>query len=133
AAVVAAVGPETARTVERSAVCDLPARALLTAAADARLLVVGARGLGGFQRLLLGSVSDQCLHHAHCPVAVIHAGQAATDRPVHDRVVVGVDDSDHARRALRWAIGEARARGSALRVVHAWMPPAFAAYPYGAV
>ena len=50
---------------------DLPARALIDAAADQRLLVVGSRGLGRVRGALLGSVSTQCLHHAPCPVAVV--------------------------------------------------------------
>jgi len=52
-----------------------PARALLDAAKDADLLVVGSRGHGGFTEALLGSVSQHCVHHADCPVVVIRGGR----------------------------------------------------------
>jgi len=47
------------------------ARTLIAQAADADLLVVGTRGHGGLPGLLLGSVSNQCTHHAPCPVVVV--------------------------------------------------------------
>lgn len=49
------------------------AAALLEEAKDAQTLVVGARGHGGFSGLLIGSVTDQCVRHAHCPVLVVPA------------------------------------------------------------
>lgn len=71
AAVERAVGDHPGVTVTPVVVCDLPARGLLEAAAGADLLVVGARGLGGFAGLLLGSVSQQVVNHAPCPVVVV--------------------------------------------------------------
>ncbi len=54
-------------------VTGLPAEELLSASADADLVVVGSRGAGGFKRLLMGSVSTQVTHHARCPVVVVPA------------------------------------------------------------
>lgn len=59
------------RVEQRLIVSPRPAHALLDAATGAEMLVVGSRGHGGFTGLLLGSVSNQCVHHATCPVVVV--------------------------------------------------------------
>lgn len=57
--------------IERRAVEGLAAQSLVEEAKDADLLVVGSRGHGGFTGLLLGSVSQQCAHHAPCPIVIV--------------------------------------------------------------
>jgi nucleotide-binding universal stress UspA family protein len=71
--VAALLGAERARAVTCHVVHAPPVRALIEAAQGADVLVVGARGRGGFAGLLLGSVSDQVTHHAPCPVTVVRS------------------------------------------------------------
>jgi len=66
--------PDRPPSVTVRSVSGVPAEELLSAAKDADMLVVGSRGAGGFAKLLLGSVSNQVTHHAHCPVVVIPRG-----------------------------------------------------------
>jgi nucleotide-binding universal stress UspA family protein len=53
------------------AVVGIPAAELIAASWGADLLVLGSRGAGGFTRLMMGSVSSQVSHHAHCPVVIV--------------------------------------------------------------
>jgi nucleotide-binding universal stress UspA family protein len=113
------------------------ARALLDAAKGADMLVVGSRGRGGFAGLVLGSVSQQCVQHAGCPVVVVRREHLPADAPpkeeAMERIVVGVDGSENARAALHWALDEACLRNAAVDVVYAWHMPYLDGYPYGVV
>ncbi len=74
ARVVAEVGGDTGgATVESAVVEGNPAALLIEESRGAELLVVGARGHGGFAGLLLGSVADHCVRHARCPIVVVPA------------------------------------------------------------
>lgn len=95
-----------------------PSEALVRASREAALVVVGARGLGAFRSLLMGSVSTHVCAHAHCPVVVVHE---APSRSLPDaRVVVGVDGSETSTAALAFAFDQAASRGAGLTVVHSW-------------
>jgi nucleotide-binding universal stress UspA family protein len=90
---------------------------LIDLSKDTGMIVVGSRGHGAFRRGLLGSVSTALMHHAQCPVAVIHdAPTPRRDAPV----VLGVDGSPVSDRATGIAFEEAARRGVELIAVHAW-------------
>jgi len=69
---------------------------------DAGLLVVGSRGLGTVQRILMGSQSEEIVHHSRVPVLVL---TGAEDIWPPARIVVGEDFSDDARKAGELASG----------------------------
>ena len=71
-------------------------------------------------RLLLGSVSSGLVHHAHCPVAVIHDENPLMPHPSQAPVLVGIDGSPASESATAIAFDEASRRGVELVALHAW-------------
>lgn len=87
---------------------------------DADMMVVGCRGVGGWQGLL-GSTAAALVHHAHCPVSVVHDEDPLSDRPVTAPVVVGIDGSPASELATAIAFDEASRRGVELIAIHTWI------------
>ena len=136
------LGAAAAQTAATETWQGRPARALVDRSTGAAMLVVGARGRGGFGGLLLGSTADQVLHRARCPVTVVHrtegggspagktapvgamapsGGSAGAMAASGEPVVVGVDAPSTPSRAmldvLRLAADEAALRQAPLEVL----------------
>jgi nucleotide-binding universal stress UspA family protein len=114
------IADEAGRTVSVAGtdIIDAPrVQTLIDLSKDTGMIVVGSRGHGAFHRGLLGSVSTALVHHAQCPVAVIHDAPARRrDAPV----VLGVDGSEVSDTATGIAFEEAARRDVELIAVHAW-------------
>lgn len=108
--------------VETVLVEGVPAASLLEEAEQARMVVLGSRGLGGWTGLLLGSVAVQVSTHAHCPIVVVPADV----RPrMHDKptIVVGVDGSKTSAKAVEFAFDQAEEHNAKVVAVYAWTSP----------
>ena len=142
-AVDAALGRPRPENLTVSLIAGPAESRLVEAGRTAQLLVVGRRGHGGLNGLLVGSVSSACVRHAQCPVLVVHepAGQPSTTtfeswnqamaRELNTaRIVVGVDGSPSSVRALREGERLATALGSRVDAVACWDYPSIWAAPY---
>jgi nucleotide-binding universal stress UspA family protein len=104
-----------------------PASEIPRYAADGRadLIVMGTHGRSGFQRLLLGSVTEHVLVKAHCPVLTVPRGapEAGPAGPnLFTRILCAVDFSPASVKALAYARALAGQFGAALTVMHAVEP-----------
>ena len=70
---LAQAGDARPQSVTVEVIAGVPAEELVNASKDADMIVVGSRGAGGFARLMLGSVGNQVVQHAHCPIVIIPA------------------------------------------------------------
>jgi len=96
-----------------------PVAVLRAASADAQLVVLGSRGIGGVTGLLVGSTANGLVAQAHCPVIVL-PDEAAALVPDPRSVVVGVETGRRDDAVLEFAFTEAADRGTDLVAVHAW-------------
>jgi len=97
--------------------------------ATADLVVVGTHGRGAIARLFLGSVAERVARHAPCPVLLarpLSSGEL-------DQIVVGLDGSDNAARALDWVCDRLPLppRGGAIHLLHVITPPMFLGFTDG--
>lgn len=86
----------------------------------ADLVVLGAHTGGKFAGSLFGTRAVKIAAVSHCPVAVIPAETVGEPKPA---VVVGIDGSEAAKKAIAFAAEEASSRGVPMIAVYAWMPP----------
>lgn len=108
------------RAIERA-----PATALIAAARGARALVVASKRKTRLGRVVLGSVSEACVHGAACPVVVVHRqAEPAADGAGPWQIVVGVDGSPASQHAVAFAAEHGRARRAEVRLVGAVPAPA---------
>ncbi|MFI5718855.1 universal stress protein [Nocardia sp. NPDC051750] len=97
-----------------------PETVLIGYSKDARMIVVGARGLGAVGHGILGSVSTSLARHAHCPVAVIPTSDTGPAGLPGRPIVVGVDGSACGAEAIEIAFDEASRRAAGIVAVTAW-------------
>ncbi len=110
---------ETPPEIKSELFFSVPVSTLVNLSKQAQMVVVGTRGHNAMSRVLLGSVSNGLLHHAHCPVAVIHESATSVPDPSNLPVVVGVDGSPASELATEIAFDEASRRGVDLVALHA--------------
>lgn len=90
-------------------------------AMKADLLVIGTHGLGGFHRLLLGSVAEKVIRTATCPVLTVPpSAPATTGRPIlFKKILCSIDYSPSSLRALEYALELGRQADGCVTVLSA--------------
>lgn len=139
-ALVAATAGEAPVTImfrDGSAAAEIVAAA---AEMNADLIVIGSHGTSGFERLMLGSVTEKVLRKAPCPVLTVpgRPGEAEEPHVTCKTIVCGVDFSPASQRALDYALSLAQEAGGRLVLAHviesadaAYEPPLTARFDAG--
>jgi nucleotide-binding universal stress UspA family protein len=87
-------------------------------ALPADLIVAGTHGLGGFDRLMLGSVAEKVLRKATCPVMTVPPVVATTAAVPYKRLLCPLDFSESSLSALRFATSLAKESDAHLTLLH---------------
>jgi nucleotide-binding universal stress UspA family protein len=116
AAIIRSEEVATGLCIETGLLSGPSAVAVADSGADASMLVVGARGAGGFAAMMLGSVSRYVAAWAPCPVVVVREETTA----LHREIAVGIRDPEDVTGTLAFAFEEAALRGADLVAVHTW-------------
>ena len=90
---------------------------------DADLIVMSTHGRRGLENVLLGSVTEEVLRLARCPVLTIRSGTDAASFPAAGPILVPVDFSAHSRQALTLARELASRIGARVQVLHVFERP----------
>jgi nucleotide-binding universal stress UspA family protein len=96
---------------------------------QAELLIMGTHGRSGFERFLLGSVTEKVLRKSPCPVLVVRCFSAeggAGERPAHGeyrKILVPLDLSEHSAQTLHYAVEFAREYQAAMCITHVLEQP----------
>ncbi len=85
---------------------------------DIDLIVMGTHGRRGIRRLLMGSVAENVVRHASCPVLTVRGVQESAKKPEVNRILVPIDFSDHSYPALAYARDLASLYGAHLDLLH---------------
>ncbi|MFI0966297.1 universal stress protein [Streptomyces sp. NPDC021080] len=126
AAELAADHPGLSVTAER--VAEQPVTALLAAAEDAELLVLGSRGLGGVAGFLTGSVAQAVVARSRTPIVLVRAGARPPESAGREEVVLGLDLEHPDASVIAFAFRAAARRATDLHVVHGWSLPPYYGY-----
>ncbi len=123
---------------------EQPVDALLAAARDAELVVLGSRGLGAVAGFLAGSVALGVVARSERPVVLVRAGELEDDEHLpqaaevpaqgvrHREVVMGLDLGHPCEPVVEFAFRAAALRAAPLRVIHTWKLPPTVRYAPGA-
>jgi nucleotide-binding universal stress UspA family protein len=92
---------------------------------NADMMVLGTHGRSGVARLLLGSVTEQLLHVAPCPVLTVppRTPTGADTAGLFEHILVATDFSDAATAGVAYALSLAQEADSRLTVLHVVEPP----------